>query len=161
MVRSQLVSLEFFIDIKSFRSHYGPGVVSASKRNELPGAFPGGKGGRCVRLTTLPPSCAVVVKSWNLNFLEPSGPLQACNGTALPFALHQHRGIGMRQEVGVKSSTLMRVVYLCDGVSTLPRHDPLVLFLSLLSAAGSSLGNCQSFTMQQCRVTAVPLTANC
>jgi len=34
---------------------------------------------------TIPPSCAVVMKSWNLNFLEPSGPLQACNGTALPF----------------------------------------------------------------------------
>ena len=45
----------------------------------------GGKGGRCVRLTTLPPSCAVVMKSGNLNFLEPSGPLQACNGTALPL----------------------------------------------------------------------------
>ena len=42
-----------------------------------------GKGGRCVRLTTLPPSCAVVTKSGNLNFLEPSGPLQVCNGTAL------------------------------------------------------------------------------
>ena len=40
--------------------------------------------GRCVRLTILPPSCAVVVKSWNLNFLGPSGPLQVCNGTALP-----------------------------------------------------------------------------
>jgi len=25
--------LEFFIDIKSFRSHYGPGVDSASNRN--------------------------------------------------------------------------------------------------------------------------------
>jgi len=37
----------------------------------------------CVRLTTLPPSCAVVMKSGN--FLEPSGPLQACNGTALPY----------------------------------------------------------------------------
>jgi hypothetical protein len=41
--------------------------------------------GRCVRLTTLPPSRAVVKTSGNLNFLEPSGPLQACNGTALPF----------------------------------------------------------------------------
>ena len=51
----------------------------------VPGVFPGGKGGRCVRLTTLPPSCAVVMKSGNLNFLEPSGPLQACNGTALPL----------------------------------------------------------------------------
>ena len=49
--------------------------------------FPVGKGGRCVRLTTLPPSCAVVMKSGNLNFVEPSGSLQACNGTALPLPL--------------------------------------------------------------------------
>jgi len=34
-----------------------------------------GKGGRCVRLTTLPPSCAVVMKSGNRNFLAPSGHL--------------------------------------------------------------------------------------
>jgi hypothetical protein len=47
--------------------------------------FPGGKGGRCVRLTTSPPSCTFVMKSGNLNFLELSGPLQACNGTALPL----------------------------------------------------------------------------
>jgi hypothetical protein len=47
--------------------------------------FLGGKGGRCVRLKTLPSSSAVVMKSGNLNFLEPSGPFQACNGTALPF----------------------------------------------------------------------------
>jgi len=46
-----------------------------------------GYSSRCVRLTTLPPSCAVVMKSGNLNFLEPSGPLQACNGTALPFLI--------------------------------------------------------------------------
>jgi hypothetical protein len=51
----------------------------------VPGVFPRGKGGRCVRLTTLPPSCAVVMKSWNLNFLETSGQLQACNGTASLF----------------------------------------------------------------------------
>ena len=71
----------FFIDIKSFRSHYGPGVGSASNRNEYQEYFLRGKGGQCVRLTTLPPSCAVVMKSGNLNFLEPPGPLQACNGT--------------------------------------------------------------------------------
>ena len=34
LIPSQLVSLEFFIDTKSFRSHYGPGVDSAFKRNE-------------------------------------------------------------------------------------------------------------------------------
>jgi len=44
-----------------------------------------GKCGRCLRLTTLPPSCAVVMKSGKVNLLEPSGQLQACNGTALPL----------------------------------------------------------------------------
>jgi hypothetical protein len=33
-------------------------------------------------LTTI---CAVVMKSGNLNFLERSGSIQACNRTALPF----------------------------------------------------------------------------
>ena len=76
----------FFIDTKSFRSHYGPGVDSASNRNEYQEYFLGVK--RPVRKAdNLPPSCAVVTKSGNLNFLEPSGPLRACNGTALPFYL--------------------------------------------------------------------------
>jgi len=77
----------FFIDIKSFRSYYGLGVDSASNRNEYQEYFLGGKGGRYVRLKTLPPSCVVVMKSGNLSFLEPSGLVQACNGTALPFTL--------------------------------------------------------------------------
>jgi hypothetical protein len=28
---------------------------------------------------------AIFLKSWSLNLLEPSGPVQACNGSALPF----------------------------------------------------------------------------
>ena len=76
----------FFIDINSFRSHCGPGVDSASNRNEYQEYLLGGKGGRCVRLTTLPPSCAVVIKCRNLNFLEPSGQLRACNGADVPLA---------------------------------------------------------------------------
>ena len=39
-------------DIKSFRSHYGPGVDLVSNRNEYQEYFLGGKGGRCLRLTT-------------------------------------------------------------------------------------------------------------
>ena len=46
----------------------------------------------------LQPSCAVVTKSGSLNFLEPSGPVQACNGTALPLSLQlypkEYVGIG-------------------------------------------------------------------
>jgi hypothetical protein len=39
----------------------------------------GGKGGRCIRLTTLPPyhlRVLIVMKSGSLNLLEPSGPVQ-------------------------------------------------------------------------------------
>ena len=59
----------FFIDIKSFRSQYGPRVDLASNRNES-GVFPGRKSRRCARLTTLPPFCTVITKSGNLNFLR-------------------------------------------------------------------------------------------
>jgi len=79
--------IETFIDIKSFRSHYGPWVDSASKRNQYQ-EYPGGKRGQCVMLTSLPPSCAVVMKSGNLKFLEPSGPLQACKGIAVPLPFY-------------------------------------------------------------------------
>ena len=41
--RIQMMSLEFFIDIKSFRSHYGPGVDSVSNRNEYQEYFVGVK----------------------------------------------------------------------------------------------------------------------
>jgi len=73
------VSLEFFIHIKSFRSHYGHGVDSTSSINEYQEHFLG----LCVRLTTLPQSCALVMKSGNLTFLE----LHACNGTAFTITL--------------------------------------------------------------------------
>ena len=48
----------YFTLTQSFRPHYGPGVDSASNRNEYQGCLLGGKDGRCVRRTTLPPSCA-------------------------------------------------------------------------------------------------------
>ena len=47
--------------------------------------FPGGKGGRCLWLTTLPPSCADCLEIWEP---QPPGTLKAlrvCNGIALPF----------------------------------------------------------------------------
>jgi len=37
------------------------------------------------KVDNLPPSCTVVTKSGNLNFLEPFGPVQAYKGTALPL----------------------------------------------------------------------------
>jgi hypothetical protein len=68
----------------TFRSHYGPGVDSTSNRNEYQ-VYPGSKGGRCVRLTTLPPYCAVVYKSRSLNLPRTPWTCMACHRSALPF----------------------------------------------------------------------------
>jgi hypothetical protein len=42
----------------------------------------------------------VLKKSWNLNFLEPSGHVQACNGIALPLHFLQagNNSLGERQQ---------------------------------------------------------------
>jgi len=45
-------------------------VDSASKRNECQEYFLGGKGGQCVGMTTLPPSCANCLEIWES---QPSG----------------------------------------------------------------------------------------
>jgi hypothetical protein len=52
-----------------------------------------GKGGWCVRLTTLPPSSAVIMEFGNFNFPEPSGPLQACNGLLYLYLLYMLYGV--------------------------------------------------------------------
>ena len=61
----------------SFRPHCGPGVDSASNRNEYQEYFLGGKDGRCIGLTTLPPSCADCIGIWEP---QPPGTLWACSG---------------------------------------------------------------------------------
>jgi hypothetical protein len=50
--------------------HFGSHFAARFRMSKLvPDVFPGGEGGLCVRLTTLPPSCVVVMKSGNHNFL--------------------------------------------------------------------------------------------
>jgi len=87
-VQFPMGSLEIFIDIKSFWSHYVPGVDSASNRNEYQEYFLGGKGGRYLGLTTLPPSRADYLEIWDS---QHPGTLyrdfQTCNGTAVPMCL--------------------------------------------------------------------------
>jgi len=49
------------------------------------------------------------MKSGNLNFLEPSGPFQACNGTALPLPLLQlTKKIGGRLAKGAEKLVAFR-----------------------------------------------------
>jgi len=61
------------------------GADSASKSEYQD--IPGGKGGRCVRLTTYHLHVPIAKKCEGLNLLKPCRPVQACNGTALPFIL--------------------------------------------------------------------------
>jgi hypothetical protein len=44
--------------------HYGPGVDSASNRNEYEEYFLGGKGGQWVGMTILPPPCVDRLEIW-------------------------------------------------------------------------------------------------
>jgi len=74
--RIPILYLEVFIE-KILPAHYGPGVDSASNINEYQEYFLGGgdKGGRCIRLTTLPPSCADCLEIWER---QPPGNLRTC-----------------------------------------------------------------------------------
>ena len=60
---------------QSFRPHCDSEVDSASNRNEYQEYFLGGKGRRCLGLTTLPPSCADCLEIWEPQTL---GTLSAC-----------------------------------------------------------------------------------
>ena len=82
-----MVSLEFFIHI-ILPAALRPWGRLTSNRNEYQEYFLGGKGGRWVGLTTLPPSRADCIEIWQP---QPPGTLRACPGLCtrivLPFYL--------------------------------------------------------------------------
>ena len=74
-LRFPMESLGFYINI--ILQHCGPGNDLASKRSECQEYFLNGKGGRCVGLTTLLPSCADCLE---IRVPQPAGTLRACTG---------------------------------------------------------------------------------
>ena len=68
-----------------FWPHYGLAVDSTSNRNGYHEYFLVGKGGQCIELKLCHLHVLIVLKSWSLNLLEPSGPVQACIGINLNF----------------------------------------------------------------------------
>jgi len=77
----------------------------------------------------LPPSCAIVTKYGNLNFLEPSGPVQACNGTGLLYFT--------MSELATYSSTYSECQVIFDGLSDLGLYFMLPIAKSLCSHCSS------------------------
>ena len=76
-VRFPMGSLKF---LYWHNPHYSPGFDSASMRNKYQEYFLGGKVGRCLGLTTLPPSYADCHEIWELH---PPGTLRACPGLCM------------------------------------------------------------------------------
>jgi len=64
---------------------HGPGFDSASNRNEYQEYFVGVKAAGALVGQPYHLHVQIVMKSGSLNLLEPSGPVQACNGIDLPL----------------------------------------------------------------------------
>jgi hypothetical protein len=67
---------------KSFPPHYGPGVDSVSNRNEYQEYLLGVKAAGALGWQPFHLHVPIVLKSGSLRILEPSGPVQTCNGIA-------------------------------------------------------------------------------
>ena len=74
-----MVSMELLFEI-ILLVHYGPGVDSASNRNEYQEYILGVKAAGAFFWQPYHLHVPIVLKSGNLNLLEPSGPVRACNG---------------------------------------------------------------------------------
>jgi hypothetical protein len=69
-------------------SHYGPGVDSASNKNEYQECFLGVKAACAQGSQPCHLHVLIVMKSRSLNLLEPSEPVKACNGISLLYVVY-------------------------------------------------------------------------
>ena len=74
------------------------GSTQPLTENEYQEYFLEGKGGRCVRLKTLPPSCAGCLEIWER---QPPRTLRTCPGLALPLVISSVMYVGILRRAGV------------------------------------------------------------
>ena len=80
-------------------------------RNEYQGYFMGGKGGRCVRLTSLPPLCADCLEIWEPQPPGTLGSVQTCNGIALPVNRWLFKAAGCCRVLSVPYPSYYRAMF--------------------------------------------------
>jgi hypothetical protein len=101
-----------------------PGVDSVSNRNEYQEYFFGGKDGRCVGLTTLPPSCTDCLEIW-----EPQPPetLRVCPGVyrdCFTFTLTYRAG----KRVKSTHRMYIRPSYILHATISILSHWTILMF---------------------------------
>jgi len=101
------------------------------------------------------------MKCGNLNFLEPSGPLQACNGTGLPFYfLHKHGNIcRWADKFCLHCNNFIYIRYirikpvLCSSMVSLFHHtSPWAQTLTVLTECTSKCKSFSDLQFKQCAV---------
>jgi hypothetical protein len=85
-----------------------------------------GKGGRCIALTFLPPSCANCHKNWEL---RPPGTLRASTRIALPYVIHRRKIIiknhsNTNSDVTLKRNHFMVTMKTCNHGSLREKPRP-------------------------------------
>jgi len=124
-----MMSLEFFIVIILPVALWPWGRLCLSQK-WVPGIFPGGKGGRCVRLTTLPSSCAECLKIW-----EPQTPgtLRACPGLqwdSFTCFVYTQRQISIHETKHLFTGHLIAAKYYGSYIAILDRLCGLMVRVS-------------------------------
>jgi hypothetical protein len=107
-VRFPIRSLDFVQFTESFQPHYGPGVYSASDRNEYQESSWGIKGGPRVRLKTIPLSVSrLSTKCGNLDHSQPYWPSRTiCYRDSFNFTMDNVQKVNNR--INIPSSRTSR-----------------------------------------------------
>ena len=79
----------YFVNVYVLNMALGLAQPPPKKKKPVPGMFLGGKGGRCVGLTTLPPSCADCLEIWETQtFWNPQGLSRLVMGLLYLISVH-------------------------------------------------------------------------